>query len=470
MQGKPKIGIIFITSGWFRDVGLQSPSSSLTNEVDNIAKEIVKRLSKFLVPVYRGVLYSEDEARHAAEEIKNENVDGIIIAPLMWCEDQILRAALKQLPRLPSLLCLFLPSKYLPDFVEYQQMLKGSGLVAILQLSGFLKREGYLYKTVTGYYEDTDIYDEIREHCLAFKILSSMKNVKCGVLPFRCNQMSTTYIDEFTVRKLYGIELHYLELQRFQKEAQKVSKDDIDKFKKILKSEGHVVEVDQRNLTEGIRYAIAMEKILTDEGISILAMNDIIEEMHDCFGLRPCLTSPGLSSAGIVVTMEADIAAGIAMYVLSKFTAKSPFYAELYTADLENNAFLMGHPGYHDNIHHDEDYPVKIVPDVEYKNSDPFTGACSFFKYMPGPVTVVNSVYNGERLRWTVFEGHSLPGPPKLEGSSHIFCKIEKPIKEFCTSVVQVGVSQHWIVVPGHIMKNLENLCTWLNIEYIAVE
>jgi L-arabinose isomerase len=282
--------------------------------------------------------------------------------------------------------------------------------------------------------------------------------------------MSTTYIDEFTIRKLYGIELQYLELQRFKVEAHKVTKEDINQFKNIIKSEGQMVEIDQRNLTEGIRYAIAMEKILTDEGISILAMNDIIEEMHDCFGLRPCLTSPGLSSAGIVVTMEADIAAGIAMYVLNRYTEKSPFYAELYTADLEKNAFLMGHPGYHDSAHHDKNYPVRIVPDVEYKNSDSFTGACTFFKYMPGPVTVVNSVYNGERIRWTVFKGNSLPGPPKMEGSSHIFCKIEKPIKEFCTSVVQIGVSQHWIVVPGHIMKDIETLCAWLNIEYVAVE
>ncbi|GAI25477.1 unnamed protein product, partial [marine sediment metagenome] len=208
------------------------------------------------------------------------------------------------------------------------------------------------------------------------------------------------------------------------------------------------MEVDQKNLTEGIRYAIALEKVISDERIGIFVMNDIIDEMHACFGLRPCLTNPRLSASGVVVTMEADIAAGIAMCILRLFTGKSPFYAELYTADLEKNAFLMGHPGYHDSINHDEKYPVKIVPDVEYENSDPFSGACTFFKYKPGPVTVVNSVYNGEKLRWTVFEGYSLQGPPKMEGSCHLFCRIETPIKEFCNRAIQIGVSQHWPEIP----------------------
>lgn len=470
MTMKPKIGILFITSRWFRDVGLQAPSSHLTEEVDEIAKEIVQRLSRFLVPVCKGVLSSEDEAKNAAGEIRTANVDGIIVAPLMWCEDEILRAALKMLPNLPLIVCTFFASEGLPDFVGYHEMIKGSGLVGILQMSGLLKREGYLYQSVSGYYRDPGVYEEIREHCFALAISRNLKNVRCGVLPFRCEAMSTTYVDEFAIRKLYGIELKYLELQRFKEEAQKVSPDEISQFKKLIKNEGQVVEVDQKNLTEGIKYAIALEKVISEEGISIFVMNDIIDEMHACFGLRPCLTNPRLSASGVVVTMEADIAAGIAMYILRLFTGKSPFYAELYTADLERNAFLMGHPGYHDSVNHDEKYPVKIVPDVEYENSDPFTGACTFFKYRTGPVTVVNSVYNGEKLSWTVFEGYSLQGPPKMEGSCHLFCKIETPIKEFCNRAVQIGVSQHWIVVPGHFMKNLEKLCLWLNIEYCTVD
>ena len=143
MEYKPKIGVLFITSGWFRNVGLQSDESSFSEEVEKIGKEIVSQLSDFIDPVYPGVLFSETNAAEAAEKFKKEGVDGLIVSPLMWCEDQILRAALKDLPALPLILCTFLPYTTLQEYLNYGEMLKGSGTVGTLQVSGFLKREEY---------------------------------------------------------------------------------------------------------------------------------------------------------------------------------------------------------------------------------------------------------------------------------------------------------------------------------------
>jgi L-arabinose isomerase len=469
MDVKPKMGILFFTSGWFRDVGLQSSTSGITGEVERIAEEIIKNLSSFIDPVYSGVIFSEEESVRAAAEIRSEGVDGVIVAPLMWAEDQLVRAALKELPDLPFILSLLLPYDALPDFVGYQEMLKGSGLVGVLQWSGFLKREGYEYKMVSGYYRDMSVYDEIKEHCLALSVLKNLKTARCGVLPFRCDVMSTTYVDEFKIRDLYGVELQYLELSRFKQEAAACEQGEIKQFESRLRDAGYEIEIDLKNLHEGIRYAIAMEKIIAEERINIFVMNDIIDEMHSSFGLRPCLPNPEISRSGVVVNMEADVAAGIAMYVLQLFTGEVPFYTETYTADLKSNTLLMGHPGYHNVSNFDDNHPVRIVSDIEYVNTDAFTGASAYFKYKPGPVTAVNCVYNGDKLRWTVFEGHSLEGQPKMEGTCHLFCRIEKPVKEFCERTVQIGVSQHWIVIPGHIMKRLERLCSWLNIEICTV-
>ena len=156
--------------------------------------------------------------------------------------------------------------------------------------------------------------------------------------------------------------------------------------------------------------------------------------MHDCFGLRPSLTNPRLSEL-CVISMEADIASGIAMYILRLFTGEAPFYSEPLSVDLEKNVLLLGHAGYHDVINSDEKFPVKVIPDIEYKNFDPFTGAGIFFKFKPGPVTVVNCVYNGQKLQLTTFEGESLPGAPMLEGISHFLCKSDIPLKRFYEEV-----------------------------------
>ena len=464
---KSKIGILFITSGWFREVGLQTSASSLSNEVQKIADEIIRNLSAFCEPIYNGVIYSIEDAEIAAQKITQAEVDGLIISPLMWCEDQILIAALKNLSELPVLVCTFFPYESLPEFLKFPEMLKGSGSVGTLQMSGLLKRRNYFYKSVAGYYRDENIYTEIRNHCLSFRIKQLLKKAICGVLPFPCDQMSTTFVDDFTIRKLYGMELKYLELQRFKKEAEKVSQSEIDKFISLIEGVGFDIEVDKKNINEGVKYALAMEKIVQQEKLNILAMNDVCNEIHDCFGLRPSLTNSKLSDSGVVVSMEADVAAGIGMYILRHLTGESPFYTEPLTADWQKNIILFGHAGYHDSINRDEKNPVRIIPDVEYKNSDLFTGACAYFKYKPGPVTVVNSVYNGEKLQFTIFEGNSLPGPPMLEGNCHLLCETDISLKIFYEQVIQTGVSQHWIVVPGKHHKELEVLCYWLNIDYM---
>ena len=112
-----------------RDVGLQSDESSFSEEIEKIGKEIVMQLSDFIDPVYTGVLFSTESARQSAAEINKANVDGLLVSPLMWCEDQILRAALKELPALPIILCTFLPYTTLPEYLVYSEMLKGSGTV-----------------------------------------------------------------------------------------------------------------------------------------------------------------------------------------------------------------------------------------------------------------------------------------------------------------------------------------------------
>ena len=131
MDYKPKIGILLITSGWFRDIGLQSDESSFSVEVEKIGKEIVSQLSDFIDPVYSGVLFSVISAKEAAKEIKEAGVDGLIVSPLMWCEDKILRTTLKELPALPLILCTFLPYTTLPEYLNYGEMLKGSGTVEL---------------------------------------------------------------------------------------------------------------------------------------------------------------------------------------------------------------------------------------------------------------------------------------------------------------------------------------------------
>ncbi len=463
---RPRLGVLFFSSGWFREVGLQDPSSDTTARVEAMARRVAADLSAYCEPVASPVLFSADQARAAARRLAAQELDGLLLAPLMWCEDQIVRAALGELPTLPLLLWTFSPEATLPRFVPFQRMIQGSGAVCTLQLSGMLMRERRWFHAVAGPLGEEMTYLRIGGWARALAVARGLRGLRVGVLPFRCDQMSTTYVDEFELRRLYGVELVYLELERVRREAAAVSSGELEELRGRLEAGGARVRVDERNLEEGLRYALALEKATA--GLGVLAMNDVIPEMHSSFGLRPCLCNPRLSER-TVVSMEADVAAGLAMQALRLYSGERPFYTEAFGADYHADSLLLGHAGYHDAANADPAYPVEIVPDVEYENSDRFTGAVSFFKYRPGPVTLVNSVWDGERLKWVGLEGESLKGPPKMDGNSHLLCHLKVPVAEFFRRSVESGVSQHWIVVHGRHLAELESLCEAAGIRLLSL-
>jgi hypothetical protein len=167
----------------------------------------------------------------------------------------------------------------------------------------------------------------------------------------------------------------------------------------------------------------------------------------------------------VAVTMEADVAAAVCMLALGLFTGLPPFYVEPFSVDYGANTLLMGHAGYHDPRNADPSFPVRVINDVEYENSDRFTGAATYFKYRPGEVTVVNSVWDGRGFTWSCIEGQSLAGPPRLEGNSHLVFQPDARVRDFLQWSVGRGVSQHWLVVPGRRAADIGLLCGVLGID-----
>ena len=465
---RPRLGVLLVTSGWFRDVGLQGAGSDTTRDVAQAGAGVVKRLEEFADPVYDGVLFSAADARKAAGRIREEDVDGVLLVPLMWCEDEIPRAALELLQGLPLVLWTYAPGPTLPDVVPFQVMLQGSGGVCTMQLSGMLRREGTRFWSVAGHARDDEVYRRIEVLARGMSVRRALARSHIGILPFPCDHMSSTWVDEFGLRARYGVRLRHLELERVRRLAAECGDDEVRRFRDAFLRDA-ALEVDEKNLNEGIRYALAMERIIRDEHLAGLAINDVIPEMHASFGLRPCLSNPALSSSGAVVSMEADVGAVTAMLALRLFAGASPFYTEPFSADYNSNAVLMGPAGCHDAANADPGVPLRVIRDVEYENTDRFTGAATFFKYRAGPVTAVNSVWDGEGLRWCCAEGQSLPGPAKLEGNCHLLFQPACPVSDFFNRAVEQGVSQHWLFIPGHRASDLADLCGVLGVRFVKV-
>ncbi len=467
---RPRLGVLLVTSGWFREVGLQGAASDTSQEAGRAGAAVVKRLEQFADPICDGVIFSIAAAEQAARRMLAAEVDGVLLVPLMWCEDAIPRAALAILKGLPLVLWTCSPAAPLPDVVPFQVAIRGSGPVCTMQLSGMLRREGIPFWSVAGHLEDPSVFGEIGSLAGAMAVRRTLAHAGIGVLPFPCDQMSATWVDEFGLRARHGVELRHLELERVRRYAAEAASREVNAARETIVQSGAHVEVDERNLEHGIRFSLAIERVMAEEQLGALAMNDVVPEMHASFGLRPCLCNPSLSSRGAVVSMEADVAAAAAMLALRRFTGESPFYTEPLSADYGSNEILMGHAGYHDTANADPQAPVRVISDVEYASTDPFTGAASFYKYRPGPVTAVNSVWDGHCLRWSCIEGESLRGPARLEGNCHVRFRPGMPVKEFFGRAVEMGVSQHWLFVPGHRASEVAMLASVLGVRFTGID
>ncbi len=121
-----------MTGGWLREVGLQSSEAELSNEFDIIADHINKKISEFADTSFSGVIYSEETAKRAALNAKEFGVELLIISPLMWCEDILLKTILKELPSLPILFCFFSPYEKFESFMKFENIINGSCIVCLL--------------------------------------------------------------------------------------------------------------------------------------------------------------------------------------------------------------------------------------------------------------------------------------------------------------------------------------------------
>lgn len=78
MNNDYKIGIVYFTSEWFRDVGIQDESSNINMEVQNIADTITSYLSKKIDIVPRGVVYTVKDAKRVADDLYKENIRALL--------------------------------------------------------------------------------------------------------------------------------------------------------------------------------------------------------------------------------------------------------------------------------------------------------------------------------------------------------------------------------------------------------
>jgi len=443
---QPKVGLLLVAAKffWNKEVySFQSLPQLITSDVENI----VNRLSGYMKIINTGIVTSVAEAVRAIEEFKKEKIELLIICPLMWSEDQPLIKVVNEVSEVPLILWCYSPYKKLPSRMSVVDLFRGSGPVGTLQISGPLKRLKRKFYFVLG---DTDeVIETISEYAEMTGLSRELKNSEIGLLLYRCEVMTDTYVDEFSLMKQIGPVVKYISVAELLSASNEVKGSDVVTNLNDLKKRCQVCNVSKESLYQAVKVSLGLARIVDIFNLDALAIDDISEELHRMIGLRPCLYVSALREKKVVVGMEADISGTTALLILSRLTGKPSMFAEIFNFDKGDNCILAGHAGLQNPELAKDSSQIKITPDYEYQGSSKYEGAWMQFIAKPGRVTLLQLVCGNNGFKMVIAGGEALESEEKVEGFPHIYIKIDIPLNDFFAHMTKEGVTQHglWFMV-----------------------
>jgi L-arabinose isomerase len=466
---RPGIGLLLMSAEWFAQIGAdQGLFKELSNSLHQDEVAIVQALSAELEVMNPGILTKSGQVRDAVEQFQKADVDLVVACQITWGEDRLILEAARQMSSVPFLLWCYSPFQRLPEQMTMADLLRSSGPVGTVQASGPLKRLEKPFGFAFGSYDNPETIRKIVVYAKAAQVAKGLGQVRIGVLPHPCDQMTGTYVDDARLKIELGPELRYISVHDYRDICEQIPSDQITERARDLSSNFNVTpEVTKAGLERAVRASLGLALTVRKYDLDAIAIEDVGEELHRIMGIRPCLYVPELFDRA-VVSMEADVGAAVSLWILKRLSGKAPMYTETFTYDEGENTLLMGHAGIHDLELADRRQDVLIEPDGEYLESEP-DSAWMRFRAKGGHVTLLSIFYDTPHFKLILSQGEALPGKEKLLGSPHILVKKTIPVAEFFEKSIRTGMTQHWMVVHADVMDQLIALAEILGLEKVVI-
>jgi len=468
---KPKIGVVFFAARWFEEVVLGGGESSkeflkfLNEDTGNVKDALSKENEVISFPV----ITSMEKAWNVCSKLLAENVDAAVFCFSVWSEDEYLLAFKDFMKIKPSIIWGCTPYKNAPERSSILTLFKNSGIVATFEGFGVAVKMGVKPFYVFGSLFDEQPVNEINKIIRAASAYRELKTTKLGLLPYRNFQMIITYVDEFRLYSQIGPVVEYISCLQLKKASEKISDNKVNDYVKELKNK---FKIDKRitddNLFKSARASLGLEKIINDYKLSGLALSDLIPELHEVMGLRPCLYPESLARSNVVVGNEGDLGGTTGMLMLQRLTGSPVMFTEIFNLDYDANTIGAGHAGPSNYLIAQSDDKVTITPDYELMDAtSDIGGVWMEFIGKPERVTILNFICTNDNFQMTILNGESLGGEVRFDGYPHYCIKIDPKMMDFLKSNALNGTSHHWAVVNGDVKEELSYLADMLGVKKV---
>lgn len=414
---------------------------------------------------------SMEKARQVAKQCLCSDLDAVVFCCPVWTEDEYLLAFKDVIQIKPSIIWGYTPYKKPPVVSDIMSLFENSGIVGTFEGFNVIVKMQVKPFYVFGSVQDQKTILQINKIIRSAKVYNLLKTAKLGILPYRNFQMIVTYVDEFRLYSQIGPVVEYISCLELKKAIDLISEKEISKFVNFIKSNFKIDKaVSEENLYKSAKAALGFEKIIFEKKLNGIALSDLIPELHEVVGLRPCLYTEKLAKSNVVVGNEGDLGATTGMLILQRLTNSPVMFTEIFNIDYKENIVVAGHAGPSNYLSAEDTKDIVITPDLELMNATTnINGVWMEFIGKPGRVTILNFICTLDNFQMTILGGQSLGGKKRLEGYPHYSIKLDTDLKNFLYSNAENGTSHHWLVVNGDIKEELLYLADLLKVKKVVL-
>lgn len=363
-------------------------------------------------------------------------------------------------------------------------------LGASIQIRYVLQEMGKNFLYLYGPVRDDKNIDAIKKYLHAAWVKSMLRNKKIATIGGKCMMMYQTQVNEYSWKKTFGVDFpHYDTLQIF-KEMERISDDEAHEVEKKF-----IASVDKINWQVGdeklpedailtqAKMFLAFKRMQKLYDIDVFA-NKCMPEMSAIpygYGYAACLATCMLNEAGIMTACEADVPAGLSMYILHLLTGEKVFFADIARSNKKDNNVTFFNCGTAPTSMADKSKGVQLWPipgniadealPQEYYIGK-MKGACIHFTLENNrEVTIMRVGGNDDTLRMHVATAVTCDREVDTEDVlGHRWPGFGLHFKGDLDNFLNSTTGHHYSLVFGDWRKELEYLARVLDIKYVLSE
>ena len=432
-------------------------------------EKMAEELDFELIAVHDEVM-SEEGAAHAAQYLRDNEVDFLLIQTAACSMGEQLLPLVKAAPRLGIWAT---PDPEQEGEIKIHSVVSMSHFAAILKR--YLKHEEIPFKWFYGHVETDSFQKRFGVTIRALTAVKQMERARIGWIGGLSPGFNDMIFDERLLRSRMGISVLPHELAELVTRAKAYDSAPVQAtVNEIRRAASEIRVTDDSAFDRATRVYLAMRDLAREYDYDALAVQ-CWPNFQSYFKIAPCMAYSWLGSEdGIAVSCEGDVLGAASMYLLNVLTGKkgSSTLLDMTALDPETNAMLMWHCGVSPRHFANED-GIKWVDHVTLgrKGTDGPYGVAGDQVFAPQETSVSYIGDDGSSLLVIHAEiiAHQKKGFNGTRGwFSHFeLNKKPLPLMDLINTLTVRGHEHHFAVGQGDVTDELMEFAAWKNMRLI---